>query len=94
MNYSPVSQITVSLDFGENFIIRVGRFASAERGRIYFEYSPTLRGLKISPLRLPPKPGLMTFDPMLFEGLPGVFYDSLPDGWGRLLLDRLEGQRG
>lgn len=24
----------------------------------------------------------------MFEGLPGLFNDSLPDGWGRLLLDR------
>ena len=94
MSYSPVSQVTVSLDFGGNSIIQVGRLASAERGRIYFEYSPILRGLSISPLRLPPKPGLMTFDPMLFEGLPGVFYDSLPDGWGRLLLDRLARSNG
>lgn len=94
MNYSPVSQVTVSLDFGGGSIIQVGRLASAERGRIYFEYSPILRGLRISPLRLPPKPGLMTFDPMLFEGLPGVFYDSLPDGWGRLLLDRLVRSKG
>ena len=94
MKYSPVSQITVSLDFGGGSVIQVGRLASAERGRIYFEYSPILRGLKISPLRLPPKPGLMTFDPMLFEGLPGVFYDSLPDGWGRLLLDRLARSKG
>ena len=94
MNYSPVSQITVSLDFGGSSIIQVGRLASAERGKIYFEYSPILRGLRISPLRLPPKPGLMTFDSMLFEGLPGVFYDSLPDGWGRLLLDRLVRSKG
>ncbi len=95
MNYSPVSQITVSLDFGEGSTIQVGRLASAERGKIYFEYSPTLvRGLNISPLHLPPKPGLMTFDPVLFEGLPGVFYDSLPDGWGRLLLDRLARSKG
>ena len=94
MNYSPISQVTVSLDFGGDSIIQVGRLASAERGKIYFEYSPILRGLRISPLRLPPKPGLMTFDPMLFEGLPGVFYDSLPDGWGRLLLDRLVRSRG
>ena len=94
MNFSPVSEITVSLDFGET-LIQVGRLASAERGSIYFEYSPNLvRGLKISPLRLPLKPGLMTFDPMLFEGLPGVFYDSLPDGWGRLLLDRLARSKG
>ena len=94
MNGSPVSQVTVSLDFGGN-PIRVGRLASAEKGRIYFEYSPPLvRGLEISPLRLPRKPGLMTFDPMLFEGLPGVFDDSLPDGWGRLLFDRLARSKG
>ena len=24
-----------------------------------------------------------------FEGIFGVFSDSLPDGWGRLLVDRL-----
>ena len=29
-----------------------------------------------------------TANPAAFEGLPGVFDDSLPDGWGRLLIDR------
>jgi len=28
-----------------------------------------------------------------FEGLFGVFSDSLPDGWGRLLVDRLMGEK-
>ncbi len=94
MNYYPVSRITVGLDFGGN-PIQVGRLASSGKRKIHFEYAPTLaRGLKISPLRLPLKPGLMTFDPMLFEGLPGVFYDSLPDGWGRLLLDRFARSKG
>ena len=94
MNYSPVSQVTISLDFGWD-PIRVGTLARSAEGRIYFEYAPTLpRGFKISPLRLPPKPGLITFDPMPFEGLPGVFYDSLPDGWGRLLLDRFARSKG
>ncbi|MBL4870181.1 MAG: HipA N-terminal domain-containing protein, partial [Robiginitomaculum sp.] len=57
---------------------------------IYFEYDPEFlsRGLDISPLRLPLKPDLQQFDSRLFEGLPGVFNDSLPDGWGRLLFDR------
>ena len=94
MNYSPVSQVTISLDFGWD-PIRVGTLARSAEGRIYFEYAPTLpRSLKISPLRLPPKPGLITFDPMPFEGLPGVFYDSLPDGWGCLLLDRFARSKG
>lgn len=31
---------------------------------------------------------------MIFEGLFGVFNDSLPDGWGRLLLDRAVERHG
>ena len=58
--------------------------------QIYFEYDRLFlnKGLEISPLKCPLRPGVQTFDPFLFEGLPGVFNDSLPDGWGRLLLDR------
>ena len=95
MNYSPVSQVTVTLDFRWD-PTRVGTLARSAEGRTYFEYDSAFidLGLNISPLRLPPKPGLMTFNPMLFEGLPGVFYDSLPDGWGRLLLDRFARSKG
>ena len=32
--------------------------------------------------------GLFAGPPTPFEGLHGLFDDSLPDGWGRLLLDR------
>jgi serine/threonine-protein kinase HipA len=45
-------------------------------------------GLNISPFKLPLEKGLQTFNSTLFDGLPGIFDDSLPDGWGRLLLDR------
>ena len=31
---------------------------------------------------------------MYFDGLFGVFADSLPDAWGRLLLERLLKQKG
>lgn len=44
---------------------------------------------EISPFRLPLKSGVTVFDIRPFEGLAGVFNDSLPDGWGRLLFDRL-----
>lgn len=37
---------------------------------------------------MPLKPGLQVSTDTVFEGLFGVFNDSLPDGWGRLLLDR------
>lgn len=44
-------------------------------------------GLELSPARHKVEPGLHTpYDAKVFEGLHGV--DSLPDGWGLLLLDR------
>lgn len=45
-------------------------------------------GVEISPIRLPLRSGVFTADTTIFDGLFGVFNDSLPDGWGRLLLDR------
>lgn len=86
-------EIKVGLNFGPGSgpetIQPVGRLAMREQ-KIYFEYDSTFikRGLELSPFHLPLKPGLTRFDDSLFEGLPGVFNDSLPDGWGRLLFDR------
>lgn len=83
-----IKEIKVGLNFGNNDL-SVGRLALHGHS-IYFEYDRAFieKGLEISPLRMPLKPGVMSFDYNLFEGLPGVFNDSLPDGWGRLLLDR------
>ncbi len=88
------TEIKVGIDFGSE-IIPVGRLALRD-GITYFEYLPSFiqRGLQISPFRLPLKPGLFQFDYHLFEGLPGVFSDSLPDGWGRLLFDRFMRSQG
>jgi serine/threonine-protein kinase HipA len=68
---------------------KIGRLAVRDR-RIYFEYDPDFRatGLEISPFKLPVKAGLIEGDLAYFDGLHGVFNDSLPDGWGRLLIDR------
>ena len=88
MIFKPVSTIRVGMDFGSG-PLDVGRLAIRDR-IIYLEYERSFieRGLEISPLRLPLQPGLKSFDAALFDGLPGVFNDSLPDGWGRLLFDR------
>ena len=84
-----VDEIKVALDFGTKQIA-VGRLAINNR-KIYFEYALDFidRHIEISPFKLPLQPGLQTFEHRLFEGLPGVFNDSLPDGWGRFLFDRL-----
>ncbi len=63
----------------------------AESGhRVYFEYdSAFLRNpLWLSPFKLPPEPGLHEHKDLTFGPLFGLFDDSLPDGWGLLLMDR------
>lgn len=71
---------------------KVGTLATAQNHLVAFEYDKDwlAEGYSISPLSLPLEKGVFLpkkYDP--FEGLFGVFSDSLPDGWGRLLLDRL-----
>ena len=88
MIFESVTQVKIGLCFGVD-TIPVGRLAKRDH-KIYFEYEPFFidQGLDISPVKCLLKSGVQSFSPFLFEGLPGVFNDSLPDGWGRLLLDR------
>ena len=69
---------------------------SEENGRIFFEYAPDFltSGIELSPFKLPLKPGIFEDTKRTFDGLFGVFNDSLPDGWGCLLLDRKLRKRG
>lgn len=89
-----VKEIKVGFNSGKK-ILPVGRLAMRDR-KIYFEYDASFiaSGIAISPLRLPLQSGVTSFDYHLFEGLPGVFNDSLPDGWGRLLFDRFARSKG
>lgn len=77
----------VEVFFGE---VVVGQLAMGPDRRGVFEYDAAWldRGFSISPFFLPLKSGLATARYEPFDGLFGVFYDSLPDGWGKLLLDR------
>ena len=94
MKYVPVKLLNVSLAFGDT-PLEVGRLAIIRR-KIYFEYSPSFiaGGLEISPAKLPLQSGAKAPVTNIFDGLFGVFNDSLPDGWGRLLLDRQVQARG
>lgn len=58
--------------------------------RVLFEYSPEAlrQGLELSPYRLALRqPAYEGSEPFL-DRLPGLIADALPDGWGRLLMDR------
>ena len=93
MKYSSVQQLTVHLDQGDKK--KLGRLAWHNR-QILFEYDLEFlsSGIEVSPFKLPLKPGVFFPDDKVFDGLFGVFNDSLPDGWGRLLLDRQVAQFG
>lgn len=56
-----------------------------------FEYTDTWlrKGFSISPFSLPLEKKVFIPDRDPFNGLFGVFNDSLPDGWGQLLVDRM-----
>jgi serine/threonine-protein kinase HipA len=57
---------------------------------VFFDYDASFidRGLELSPFKLPLTPGVQRCDDRVFDGLFGLFNDSLPDGWGCLLRDR------
>ena len=71
--------------------ILVGTLAKTPNRVVAFEYDSDWlnNGFSISPFNLPliKKVFIPKYEP--FDGLFGVFNDSLPDGWGRLLVDRL-----
>ena len=71
--------------------ILVGTLAKTPDRVVAFEYDSDWlnNGFSISPFSLPliKKVFIPKYDP--FGGLFGIFNDSLPDGWGRLLVDRL-----
>ncbi len=71
--------------------ILVGTLAKTPEKVVAFEYDSDwlINGFSISPFSLPliKKVFIPKYEP--FDGLFGAFNDSLPDGWGRLLVDRL-----
>ncbi|MCK5679636.1 type II toxin-antitoxin system HipA family toxin [bacterium] len=72
-----------------NLSLRVGTLA-IQGHRLFFEYNPDWlqRNLQLSPFHLPLKSGLFEHKQREFGPLFGLFDDSLPDGWGLMLMDR------
>lgn len=67
----------------------VGTLAQ-KNSRLFFEYSSEwlAKGVELSPFTLPLQSGLISHQDHKFGPLFGLFDDSLPDGWGLLLMDR------
>lgn len=76
--------------------VKVGRMALTPDSLCAFEYDPTYltNGVSISPFNLPLKSEVFIAKRTPFNGGFGVFDDSLPDGWGNLILDRYLRSKG
>jgi serine/threonine-protein kinase HipA len=91
-------RLNIALDFGAGTgPVAVGQMGwDSMRREAAAEWDPAFaaRPLPISPLLVKTHAGLLRPRGRAFDGLPGVFGDSLPDGWGRLLIDRELQSRG
>ncbi len=88
-------EIKVRFSRGPEDSTHVGTLAEKD-GSIFFEYDRDwlAGGLELSPFTLPLKPGLISHTDLRFGPLFGLFDDSLPDGWGLLLMDRFFRSQG
>lgn len=84
-----MKKLHVHLTHSPAVSVPVGRLAEVDR-RIYFEYDPAFiqSGVQLSPFKWPLRSGLIEHTDLSFGPLPGLFDDSLPDGWGLILMER------
>ena len=83
-------KLTVKLDFGRGREMKVGTFSEVARDTA-FEFAGEFlsSGLNPSPLRLQPGRGVKIYDRSGTMETFGLFDDSLPDGWGRRIVDKM-----
>lgn len=96
MKLAPGTPLAASLAFDDDkAVLPVGRLAMAG-GVAQLEWSPEsiAAQMPISPLLYPPEPGLHPARSRDFEGLHGFLSESLPEGWGYLVMRRRLGKLG
>ena len=76
--------------------MKIGRIALTPDALCAFEYTSDylISGESVSPFNLPLRSDVFIAKRTPFNGGFGVFDDSLPDGWGSLILDRHLKSRG
>lgn len=76
----------------------VGYLSLDENDNVYFEYEEDFKklGLEISPIKLPLSSTTIyhNSDDRFFEGLAGVFFDSLPDKFGNEVIKNYYAKKG
>ncbi len=86
--------INVFIRFSGDEIL-VGKLILDDR-LVHFKYDQNFLklGMNLSPFKLRYNDEIQVAQPTPFHGIFGVFHDSLPDGWGMLLLNRALEKKG
>ena len=95
MNFKPIQKLEVSRVLSTGQQVAVGTLAQNRQG-VYFQYHESYLGRfgNLSPYALHETQALQPAAANPHHGLHGVFADSLPDGWGLMLQDRVFRQHG
>ncbi|MES2673643.1 MAG: type II toxin-antitoxin system HipA family toxin [Pseudomonadota bacterium] len=90
MSANPVKKLEVWRTFSDASRCWVGTLAQNAQG-VFFQYQPEYleRFSSLSPFKLNFDGTLQLAQRAPHQGLQGVFADSLPDGWGLMLMDRI-----
>ena len=93
--FAPLRRLAVFRRLSDGRRPRVGELAQNRRG-VYFQYDADYlrEHPSLSPFNLPFDSALRQAPSSPHGGLHGVFADSLPDGWGMLVMDRVFRQHG
>ena len=93
--FTPVNKLSVFRRLSSGEKVRVGVLAQNTQA-VFFQYEQDYlqKHHSLSPFQLPFDEGLHQAPKTPHQGLHGVFSDSLPDGWGLLLMDRVLRRRG
>lgn len=95
MSFKPIQKLAVSRTLSAGERVSVGVLAQNRQG-VFFQYDAeylTQFG-NLSPFTLDASAALQVAPKQPHSGIHGVFADSLPDGWGLLLQDRIFRQYG
>lgn len=95
MVFKPIQQLQVSRILSSADRVCVGVLAQNRQG-VFFQYDADYLATygNLSPFTLKATTALQPAPKTPHQGVHGVFGDSLPDGWGLLLQDRLYRQQG
>lgn len=95
MSFKPIQKLDVSRTLSNGEIVAVGALAQSRRG-VFFQYDADYldRFTNLAPFTLEANNQLQPAPKEPHAGLHGLFADSLPDGWGLLLQDRVFRQHG